>query len=117
MSDSASTRREERSILLRVFAVSALIVDLVRRACDVAIPNPRSAFAIGTAWASRVTAIALTFVVPPMAGYGVDRVARTMPFGTLVGAIAGFGLGIYRVLDLAKQANRSIKQSPNRRQP
>lgn len=80
-------------------------------ACTVKFTDPRSAVAVGFSWASRVTGLGLTFVIPPLAGYGFDRVANTQPYGTLIGAALGFVLGIIRLLAFAR-----ISQ-PKRRPP
>jgi F0F1-type ATP synthase assembly protein I len=57
---------------------------------------------IGVAWASRITSLALEFVVPTLAGYWVDGKLGSRPWGILVGMVLGFTLGMLHLLQIAR---------------
>jgi ATP synthase protein I len=71
--------------------------------CVVRQPESRSQYAVGIALASRVTTIALEFVVPMVLGFGLDRWLGTMPAATIVGLVLGFALGIMQIRRLARE--------------
>jgi hypothetical protein len=52
-------------------------------------------------WASRITNVALGFSVPPLLGFGLDRWWGTVPVVTMIGAVAGFALGMFQTIRLA----------------
>lgn len=66
-------------------------------------PNQSSPLAIGLQWVSRITALALEFVLPLVAGHLIDARLDTAPLATIVGACLGFALGLYHVIQLAKK--------------
>ena len=74
-------------------------------------PESRSQYAVGLQLASRVTAIALEFVVPMVLGYGLDRWLGTVPAATIVGLILGFVMGLLQIRRLARE---SVGGSANR---
>jgi hypothetical protein len=80
------------------------------------VPTPlsRTALSVGLSWASRVTTLGLTFALPPLVGYAIDRQAGTIPWGTLVGAVLGMAVGLVRLVDLAKRASRPEQASARR---
>ena len=74
-------------------------------------PSPIS---VGLTWASRVTSIGMSFVLPTLAGYGVDRWLGSSPIGTLVGALLGFLVGMLQILGLAKQVAARQPSRPDK---
>jgi len=69
--------------------------------------DDRSAIALGMAWVSRVTTIAMEMAAPGLVGLWIDRRLGTAPWLTILGAAAGFGLGIWELVRLAETTNRS----------
>lgn len=67
-------------------------------------PEGRSPIAIGFEWASRIFVAGLTFVVPILAGAGLDRVAGSRPLGTLIGLVIGLVVGMIQLLRVARGA-------------
>jgi hypothetical protein len=66
-------------------------------------PDPRSRLAVGIAWASTVTTVALEFSLPPLLGFGLDRWWHTMPAATIAGALLGFAIGMRQILELGRR--------------
>ena len=66
--------------------------------------DPRSRLSVGMEWASRVTTVGLTFALPPLAGAFADRWLGTSPALVLLGAVAGFGVGMSQILRIAREA-------------
>lgn len=58
------------------------------------------------AWASRVTTLALEFVLPTLAGRWLDGRLGSRPVGMIVGAILGFVVGMLHLLQIAKGDRR-----------
>jgi F0F1-type ATP synthase assembly protein I len=65
--------------------------------------EPRSSLAVGIEWASRVSTVGLTFVVPPLLGHLADRGMGTSPVGLLIGAVLGFAVGMMSILRIARE--------------
>ena len=65
--------------------------------------EPRSNLSVGMEWASRVTTVGLTFVVPPLAGHLLDLWWKTSPGALLVGAVLGFAVGMMNILRIARE--------------
>jgi F0F1-type ATP synthase assembly protein I len=57
---------------------------------------------VGIELASRVTTIALEFVIPTVLGYGFDYWLGTIPWATIVGLVLGFALGCWQIRRLAR---------------
>ena len=55
-------------------------------------PPGRTPLSIGFAWAYRVTAVGLEFVLPALAGYWIDGRLGSRPVGMLLGAVLGFAV-------------------------
>jgi ATP synthase protein I len=72
---------------------------------------PRTPLAIGLAWASRITSLALEFVVPMLAGWWIDGKLGSRPWGLLIGTILGFAIGMLHLLQLARSG---AKPGPGR---
>ncbi len=58
----------------------------------------------------QITTLGLEFAVSEIlcvwAGYWMDKKLGSFPWGIIVGAVAGFGLGFYQILRAAKQMAR-----------
>jgi hypothetical protein len=63
-----------------------------------------SALVEGIQSASKVTTVAVSFALPTLAGYGLDRWWGTLPAATITGALIGFVLGLLQSLNLAREA-------------
>ena len=80
--------------------------------------DDRSSLAIAMVWSSRVTAISLEMALPGVLGFWLDSRWGTIPLLTVLGAIAGFVLGMASLLKLAGMAAEQAdgrKGSPNRK--
>lgn len=66
-------------------------------------PEPRSALSVGMEWASRVSTIGLEFALPPLLGAFLDRGWTLRPLATVLGAFAGFAIGMMHILRIARQ--------------
>jgi F0F1-type ATP synthase assembly protein I len=67
-----------------------------------ATPPPRDPLSAGMMWASRITSVALAFVLPALGGALLDRWLGTSPVGVLVGAVLGFAVGMLQLLRIAR---------------
>ena len=65
-------------------------------------PESRSPLAIGFEWATRISVMGMTFVVPILAGHGLDRLFGSRPVGLLVGMVLGFLVGIIQLVQFAR---------------
>jgi F0F1-type ATP synthase assembly protein I len=72
----------------------------------VAEPEDVSPLSKGLAWAARISAIGMTFVLPALAGALIDSRLGSAPLGILIGVFLGFGLGMFQVLGLARKSDR-----------
>lgn len=64
----------------------------------------------GIRWASRVSTVGLEFALPPVLGVYLDRLWKTAPLCTLIGAFLGFSVGMLQILGIAREeAARSKK--------
>jgi F0F1-type ATP synthase assembly protein I len=66
-------------------------------------PETRSAALIGIEWASKVSTIALSFSLPAIIGFGIDRWWGSGPVGTLIGVVLGFVAGLLQILQLSRE--------------
>jgi F0F1-type ATP synthase assembly protein I len=64
--------------------------------------DDRSALALGLEWASRITTIAFEMVIPAAAGYWLDLRINVFPLFLALGAVLGFVIGLYSLLQLAR---------------
>ena len=60
--------------------------------------------------ASLGTEFALYEIIGTALGYFLDRKCGTLPWCTVAGVLAGFALGLERVIQSARQANRAGKK-------
>jgi F0F1-type ATP synthase assembly protein I len=66
-------------------------------------PDSRSAALIGIEWASKVSTIALSFSLPAIIGFAIDRWWGSGPVGTLIGVVLGFVAGLMQILQLSRE--------------
>ncbi len=69
-------------------------------------PPSRSILALSMQWASRVSTIGLEFALPPLLGAALDRWWHTAPLVTVLGAFAGFAVGMVHILRIAREGMR-----------
>ncbi len=70
-------------------------------------PEPQSPLSAGMAWASRVSTLGLEFALPAILGDYLDRKMGTKPAGLLIGMVAGFSVGMFHILRIARGAPKS----------
>ena len=70
---------------------------------------------MGVEWATRVTTVGLTFVVPSLFGVGLDRWWGTSPIALLIGTVLGFTLGMVEVLRIAREGAAADSKRRQRR--
>ncbi len=58
--------------------------------------------ALGMRWVSRITSVALSFVIPVVAGVWIDRWLGSTPAGAVVGVILGFVVGTLQVVRIGQ---------------
>jgi ATP synthase protein I len=58
---------------------------------------------MGFEWASKVTTIALSFSLPAVIGFGIDRWSGSSPIATLIGVVLGFVVGLMQILRLSSE--------------
>ena len=68
--------------------------------------EPRPPMAVAMEWVSRVTTISLSMALPGVGGIWVDSKLGTLPVFVILGVVLGFALGMYQLLQLAKESNR-----------
>lgn len=71
--------------------------------------SERSPLSIGVGWAYRVMSVGLEFVLPALLGHWVDGRLGTQPWGVLLGAVLGFGLGMVHLLQIATRGAGNSK--------
>ena len=71
-------------------------------------PRP-SPIALAIAWVSRITTIALTMVIPGIAGGWLDKRLGTSWLG-LVGLAIGLAVGLVLLVNLTKTRSRGLPQ-------
>jgi len=76
------------------------------RPMDEKSPDDRSPMAIAMEWSVRLTTIALEMTLPVAGGYWLDGRVKTLPLFVIVGAVLGFVLGMYQLLQIARQADK-----------
>ena len=82
------------------------MVEAVVEEFALSTPDRRSPIAIGFEWASRISVVGVTLVLPVLAGHWLDRYAGSNPFGLLVGMVIGFGVGLVQLLQLARSSSQ-----------
>ena len=61
-------------------------------------------------WASRITAIAATMVVPIVAGYWLDQRLGSRVVFTALGGIVGLAIGLWSLIQIAQPPPRGDKK-------
>ena len=69
-------------------------------------PEQRDSRSQAMYWASRGMSVGLEFVVPALLGLGLDRVWPLAPAGVIGGAVLGFAVGLYHLLQIAAEGER-----------
>jgi F0F1-type ATP synthase assembly protein I len=69
-------------------------------------PDERSPMAIAMEWSARITTIGLEMALPAGGGYWLDQRFHTLPVFATVGALLGFAVGFYHLLQMARRDNR-----------
>jgi F0F1-type ATP synthase assembly protein I len=64
--------------------------------------DDRSALALGLEWSSRITTVAFEMVIPALAGYWLDHRLGVSPLFLILGAILGFVIGLYSLLQMTR---------------
>jgi F0F1-type ATP synthase assembly protein I len=54
-------------------------------------------------WASKVSTIALSFTLPAVVGFLIDRWSGSSPIATLIGVVLGFVVGLMQILQLSRE--------------
>ncbi|MAT15804.1 MAG: hypothetical protein CMJ46_11120 [Planctomyces sp.] len=63
--------------------------------------------------ANQVSTIGLSFALPPLAGYWLDKKFETSPWLVIAGAVLGFLVGMKLLFELAKRLGRPKDSPPN----
>jgi F0F1-type ATP synthase assembly protein I len=66
-------------------------------------PDDRSPMAVALEWTSRITAIGLEMALPAGGGFWLDRRFQTTPIFSAAGALLGFAVGFYHLLQIARR--------------
>ncbi len=79
-------------------------------------PDSGDAVGLGLAMAQRGVVLAAEFTLPVVGGLLLDRRLGTSPALTLLGAVLGFGAGMWHTLRLSRPnpSDRSPRVDPNR---
>ncbi len=65
--------------------------------------DDRSPMAVALEWSARLTTIGLEMALPAAGGYWLDRRIGTSPLFVVLGAILGFAVGMFHLLQIARQ--------------
>jgi F0F1-type ATP synthase assembly protein I len=58
--------------------------------------------AIALEWTARVTTVGMEMALPAAGGYWLDRRFNTLPICAAIGALLGFAIGFYHLLQIAR---------------
>jgi len=64
--------------------------------------NDASAMAEAMSWVSRITSVCGVFALPPLGGMWLDGALGTLPLFVIVGALVGFGGGMYSLIKMVE---------------
>ncbi|QDT37725.1 AtpZ/AtpI family protein [Stratiformator vulcanicus] len=67
----------------------------------------RSPLAVGLAWSSRITTIALEMALPPLLGWWLDTKLGTTPLLVILLSILGFASAMFHLIALARSLSPS----------
>jgi uncharacterized protein YqgC (DUF456 family) len=65
--------------------------------------DDRPPLAIAMEWSARLTTIALEMALPPAAGHWLDGRTGSSPAFVIAGAILGFVLGMFHLMQMVRQ--------------
>jgi hypothetical protein len=78
--------------------------------------DDRSPWALAMEWSSRMTAIAMEMVLPPLGGYWLDhKVGTRLPVFLIVGVVLGFTVSMIQLCKLAQAATQDRRD--HRKEP
>lgn len=80
-------------------------------------PVRRSPLALGFEWASRITTVALGFVLPTVGGAWLDERLGSRPWGVLIGTALGVTAGLVQLVRLARASTRPPTTRPPAHEP
>jgi hypothetical protein len=69
--------------------------------------DDRAAWAQGYGRVAQLTTVSLEMALPPAGGYWLDVVFHSSPGFLILGAILGFVLGLFQLMQIAQVQNRS----------
>jgi F0F1-type ATP synthase assembly protein I len=67
------------------------------------LTEQRSALAVAIESASKVWTIAISFSLPALIGFGLDRWWGSGPVCTLIGVVLGFAVGLLQILRFSRE--------------
>ena len=77
--------------------------------------DQRPPLAIAMQWASQIISMALTIVLPAVAGIYADQWLGTKPWLVIAGAMVGSLLGLMQLLAMVSRLNSAGKQDTKRK--
>lgn len=80
------------------------------------LPDGRSPIAVAIHWASQVTTISVEMVLPALLGVWADQKLGTKAVFTILGGILGLWLGVWNLMRIAKELDKSDKKQTSDRQ-
>jgi len=69
-------------------------------------PDDRSPMAAAIEWSARLMTIGLEMALPAFGGYWLDHRFGTSPVFVVLGAMLGFALGMFHLMQIARQKPR-----------
>jgi ATP synthase protein I len=66
-------------------------------------PDDRSPMAAALDWTARITTIGLEMALPAGGGFWLDRRFQTTPIFSAAGAMLGFAVGFFHLLQIARR--------------
>jgi F0F1-type ATP synthase assembly protein I len=72
--------------------------------------NNQSPLAVGWMWASRITNVSLTVIVPAGVGWWCDKNWGTGPWLVILGAVVGFAVGAISLRQLVQDLERADRE-------
>lgn len=67
--------------------------------------NDASKLAEAMSWVSRITSVCGIFALPPVGGMWLDKTIGTLPLFVVLGALIGFGGGMYSLIKMVECKN------------
>ena len=66
-------------------------------------PDDRSSMTAAMEWSARLTTIGLEMALPAGGGYWLDLHIGTSPVFVILGALLGFAVGMFHLMQIARQ--------------